>query len=204
MCKMENEKIKISQKATNDADLLSREIPSLDLYLDQIIFLISEKNSLASECYKDKNLTKMMVNNYAKGGLIDPPNGKKYSKTHIVQMLVINRLKSLLSMSEIKQLLDGIKGDGRDIIELYDDFLEEKDSLRENASLMIDNVVNSGDEANAVFTLLTLSEYFRSAAKLIIDEKYPLPEEEKNEKTDKADKADKKENKKESKKKGEA
>ena len=199
---MKNNKEKISLTATNDADLTSAEIPSIDLYLDQIIYLISEKNASASECYKDRNLTKMMVNNYAKGGLIDPPNGKKYSKSHIIQMLLINRLKSLLSMSEIKQLLDGIKNGGEDIIKLHDGFLEEKDKLRETAAGMIDAVTESGESANAIFTLLTLSEYLRNAAKLIIDESYPPVIEEKTEKSEKPEKV--KENKKESKKKGEA
>ena len=213
---MENMKEKISLAATNDADLTSSEIPSIDLYLDQIVSLIADKNSSASECYRDRNLTKMMVNNYAKGGLIDPPNGKKYSKNHIIQMLLVNRLKSSLSMSEIKQLLDGIKREETNVIDLHDSFLSKKESLRESAASMIDSILDSGDSADAVFTLLTLSEYFKCAAKLVINESFPVAEEEKPEKADKsekkekpdkadkAEKSEKKENKKESKKKGEA
>lgn len=173
--------IPVADIAVNDADLESSEIPSIDLYLDQIISLIAGKNRSASECYSERNLTKMMVNNYAKGGLIDPPNGKKYSRSHIVQMLLVNRLKSSLSMSEIKQFLDGVKSSNEnDVIPTYDAFISRKNDLHNIASSVISSVTSDDNEPSNVIALLALSDYLKNAAKLLIEQKYPSPAEEKD------------------------
>ena len=62
--------------AVGDVDLADTDIPAIDLYLDQILSLFSEKNTDSAERYRDRLLTKTMVNNYSKDGLISPINGK--------------------------------------------------------------------------------------------------------------------------------
>ena len=42
------ELLKRIEAAVNDADLADREIPAIDLYLDQILSLVAEKNKNAS------------------------------------------------------------------------------------------------------------------------------------------------------------
>ena len=88
------------QEAVNDADLTSSEIPSIDLYLEQILLLVADKNKEGSEL-ADRTLTKNMINNYSKDGMIMPVKGKKYTKEQIVQMLVVYSLKNTLSFEEI-------------------------------------------------------------------------------------------------------
>ena len=55
----------IVDDALNDADLESKDIPTIDLYVDQIINLIAERLKDGSERYHDRQLTKTMINNYA-------------------------------------------------------------------------------------------------------------------------------------------
>ena len=106
---MNQEKINsILSQATNDADLLISEIPSLDLYLDQIIKLISDKNAQGSDVFADRVPTKTMVNNYSKAELISPLKGKTYNKEQIIQILLTNSLKNTLSIAEIKSIMDCI------------------------------------------------------------------------------------------------
>lgn len=191
----------IADLATGDADLNSSDIPAIDLYLDQIISLIADKNLSASECYSERNLTKMMVNNYAKGGLIDPPNGKKYSKSHIVQMLLVNRLKNSLSMSEIKQFLDGVKSsDVCDVVNIYDAFIGKKNTLHDIASSVISSIAENDNDPSNVIALLALSDYFKNAAKLLIEQNYPTltdkNDKEKEKDKDKDREKDKEKNKK--------
>ena len=64
------------ESAVKDADLASTEIPSIDLYLEQILLLVAEKNKQGSST-ADRMLTKNMINNYSKDGLITPVKGKK-------------------------------------------------------------------------------------------------------------------------------
>ena len=52
--------------AVNDAELRSADIPAIDLYVDQIINLVSSKLGEGSERYSDRLLTKTMINNYSK------------------------------------------------------------------------------------------------------------------------------------------
>ena len=65
------------EAAVGDVDLTDTDIPAIDLYLDQILSLIAEKNTASSRRYRERALTKTMINNYSKGGLISPIEGKK-------------------------------------------------------------------------------------------------------------------------------
>ncbi len=184
---------KVSEEATKDRDLKSSEIPNIDLYLDQILSLVSEKNEEAGDVYKDRNLTKTMVNNYAKAGLVSPPNGKKYSKKHIVEILMVNNLKNTLSLSEIKQISEGIdmKNLGVDeVVATYDKSVDDKEEVRAIAEGVISAMLSRDGERNetvarAVFSLSILSNYLKQAAELIVCEEYPVIEEKKPEKKEK-------------------
>ena len=93
--------------AVNDTELKSSDIPAVDLYVDQIIKLHSDRLREGSERFFDRQLTKTMINNYAKDRVITPVKGKKYTKEQIIQILFIYSLKGTLSIGEIKRMLDG-------------------------------------------------------------------------------------------------
>lgn len=84
------------------------DLPSLELYIDQVITLIDQGYAPNKCTPEEKPLTKMMINNYSKAGLVRPIKGKKYAKEHIVQMLIIYALKGTLSIGEIKSVLDAL------------------------------------------------------------------------------------------------
>ncbi|MBF9672487.1 DUF1836 domain-containing protein, partial [Streptococcus pseudopneumoniae] len=86
-------------------DITSNDIPSIDLYMDQIISLIDNKLSANKRFESDKILTKTMINNYSKEGLIKPVKGKKYTKEQILQMIIIYSMKNKLTIQEIKRIL---------------------------------------------------------------------------------------------------
>lgn len=78
------------------------EIPSIDLYMDQLLTLINDKS------VKKTPLTKTMVNNYSKEKIITPVKGKKYTKEQILQIYMVFLMKNTLSMGEIKEALGSI------------------------------------------------------------------------------------------------
>lgn len=82
-----------------------KEIPKLDLYLDQTVTLL-EKELKNFICNKDDTIiTKTMINNYVKQGLIKPPIKKKYNKIHIATLIVICILKQVYSINDISELI---------------------------------------------------------------------------------------------------
>ncbi|NJA50041.1 DUF1836 domain-containing protein, partial [Clostridioides difficile] len=105
---MNNELNTIILETLNNADITSNDIPSIDLYMDQIISLIDNKLSANKRFESDKILTKTMINNYSKEGLIKPVKGKKYTKEQILQMIIIYSMKNTLTIQEIKRILHGV------------------------------------------------------------------------------------------------
>ena len=177
----------IIARATGDADLTSGEIPNLDLYIDQILTLVEGKNAQSSPRYADNHLTKTMINNYSKEGLIAPIKGKKYTKEHIVQMLLIYSLKNTLSIGEIHRLLQGVYREGFDgeaLTECYDGFIELKKETRrrasESAQLLFEeeglDLSDSRDFCLALLGLVSCSAYFKAIAVEMLEARYPQPE----------------------------
>ncbi len=180
--------------AVNDAELKSGDIPAIDLYVDQIINLVSGKLDEGSERYRDRLLTKTMINNYSKDGIIMPVKGKKYNKEQIMQMLCVYSLKNTLSISEIKRLLwgvYGIEGFGEDeLVRLYDGYQDIKQDNREYSKELLDEIVDKNslditddkDYALTVCALVSLSAHLKSIAQAMIETKFPEPVDEDEEK----------------------
>lgn len=74
------------------------ELPDFGLYMDQMVTFVAR-------LYPGLPLTKGMINSYVKAGLIDRPEGKKYSRAGLSQLIVICCLKQTSSMEQLKRLL---------------------------------------------------------------------------------------------------
>lgn len=91
-----------------DKSITLSDIPEIDLYMDQVIQLFESKLSCLKRNEEDKILTKTMINNYSKGKLLMNIKNKKYSKNHIILLILIYELKSIMSISDIKIVLNNI------------------------------------------------------------------------------------------------
>lgn len=120
-------------------NMSSKELPNIDLYMDQVTtFMESHLKSASRNPEEDKILTKTMINNYAKNDLLPPPNKKKYSKEHIVMLIFIYYSKGLLSITDIQTMLSPLadryfesKGD-INLCRIYDElFKMEKERSEE-------------------------------------------------------------------------
>ena len=85
--------------------IVPEDIPSIELYMDQVTTFMDKNLSKNKRTEDDKTLTKTMINNYTKNGLLPPPEKKKYSKNHIIFLIYIYYLKNFISISDIKDLL---------------------------------------------------------------------------------------------------
>ena len=84
------------------------EIPSINLYLDQVLLYVNQICPPASPD-KEKGLTASMVNNYVKHGYISKPEKKKYQRKQIARLIAITTLKSVFSIQEIAQTLNTLQ-----------------------------------------------------------------------------------------------
>ncbi len=87
-----------------------KELPNVDLYLDQVVTLVNETLStfLSSQNSEEDLpiLTKNMINNYVKNKIVEPPIKKKYTRNHLAKFFVICVLKEVYKMNDIKILIN--------------------------------------------------------------------------------------------------
>ena len=205
-------------EAVRDADLHPEEIPSIDLYLDQITSLVADKVQKGSDHFSDRILTKTMINNYSKDGLISPIKGKKYTKEQILQMLVVYSLKNTLSIGEIKRILQNVyrspQYSEKELEQNYMRFLRVKEAERTKAYPLIQEYIRLGnfkiEEDSDFFVFLLglscMSSYLKDIVQELLIARYPdiaaekTKEEQEKKEEAKRQKEEKKEEKKESKK----
>ena len=81
------------------------DIPNIDLYMDQVTTFMNTHLSDYKRYPEDKIMTKTMINNYSKNRLLPPSNKKRYSREHVFLLIMIYYYKSILSISDIQNLL---------------------------------------------------------------------------------------------------
>lgn len=77
-------------------------LPDIGLYMDQVMTLMERTFGATPGM---GGITKSMVNNYVKAGLIRRPAGRKYDRDQLAQLIMIAVLKQALSMEEIARVL---------------------------------------------------------------------------------------------------
>ncbi len=136
------------------------ELPTIDLYLDQVIALIESTLKDLKLLNDEPFLTASMVNNYVKKGIVPVTYKKKYSKEHIASIFMVCMYKQVFSMDEIKKLLDihkAIIGDENSDIDIersYNYFCREFESIListfTNMPLPEDSSVSFTSERNLI------------------------------------------------------
>ena len=130
-------------------------IPNIDLYMDQVTTFIDKHLFSPDREDGEHIITKTMINNYAKSELIPPPIKKKYSKDHIIMLILIHYLKNFLSIGEINALLGPIKDNylsGRGDIDLeyiYNEIISEQKSQHTELMDVLDRKFEASTHAFA-------------------------------------------------------
>lgn len=101
---MNSEEI-VEQVLQNVAHFNIDDIPNIDLYMDQVTTYLSDKFKAAKRHEDDKLMTKTMINNYAKSRLLPSPEKKKYTKDHLMVLIMIYFYKNILSINDVTKLL---------------------------------------------------------------------------------------------------
>lgn len=170
----------IIDRVINKSDLKTHDIPALDLYMDQIMTLFEDNLKNNKRYEDDKLLTKTMINNYSKAGVIKPVKGKKYTKEQIIGMLLIYNLKNTITIQEIKSVLTPIYENDDCLEDIYDRFIEIKEEQTNKIKpLVIDLIKNNqldindqNDRLIIIMALASLSNQLTNIVQLIIDNYY--------------------------------
>lgn len=134
-------------------DIELSQIPDIELYMDQVTTFINDNLSHLKRNDDDRILTKTMINNYTKSGVLMPPKNKKYSKRHIILLILIYNLKQILSINDIRTILtpilNNLSTEEDDIIpleDIYSTIIEIKHKEFESYRDMLDEKLDILEE----------------------------------------------------------
>lgn len=120
-----------------------KDLPSIELYMDQVTTYMNKRLSANKRTEDDKTLTKTMINNYTKNELLPPSNKKRYSKDHLILLIYIYYLKSVMPISDIQTILAPMISDYYDNDNASHSLEEIYENLYEMEKYQYFNVENS-------------------------------------------------------------
>ncbi|MCX7779752.1 MAG: DUF1836 domain-containing protein [Negativicutes bacterium] len=123
----------LSRKIREADEIPLETIPDIELYMDQLLTFLNQRLATPGSKPDGQIFTRTMINNYTKDRVLIPPKNKKYSKQHILLLILIHNLKGILSISDIKRLFEPIL---RDISTPDDDLLPLEDIYTAYLDLM--------------------------------------------------------------------
>lgn len=189
---------------TQSKEINLLDIPSIDLYMDQITTFFDDKLGHLKRDENDAILTKTMINNYTKGKVLMPPNKKKYSKDHLIMLILIYNLKQVLSINDIHTLFSSTVNslsDGKNedihIEQIYNKYLnykklnqqEFKTDVEQQLNLLANDLddLEFGENNNAglfmlVLMLIDQANLHKRMAEEIIDTYFKVDEKPKKKK----------------------
>lgn len=173
-----------------DNQLALKDIPEIDLYMDQVIQLFENKFKDSKRNEDEKILTKTMINNYAKSKLFFPIKNKKYSKEHLLLISLIYQLKGALSINDIKDTFQGInkmmiEDESFQLDDFYNSYIELSSQNAEKFKLDIGERVQEVNQeiekmdtsredylhkVLLISSLINVSNLYRRAAERLVDE----------------------------------
>lgn len=115
---------KIVDEISKSGQIRLLDMPDLDLYMDQVTTFMDDKLAIFKRNEEDKVLTKTMINNYTKHNIIPKSLNKKYSKDHLLFLILIYFMKGIISIKDMEYLM-------APLIENYNSELEEKISMED-------------------------------------------------------------------------
>ena len=131
------------KKILDDIDTFNiDDIPNIDLYMDQVTTYLNDKFANTKRHEDDKLMTKTMINNYVKSRLLPSPQKKKYTKDHMMVLVMIYFFKNIISINDVNKLITPLL-----------------DSYFHNEEIPLENIINTfltfAKQCNLTDTILT-------------------------------------------------
>ncbi len=110
------------------------ELPTIELYSDQLISYLHEVLAPLYFRKEETIITTAMVNNYVKCNLIPPTVKKRYNRRHIAYLIVICVFKQLYGIPKIVQMIR-VQREYFSPEDAYDYFCRELENALKNCSV---------------------------------------------------------------------
>lgn len=125
-----------------------KDIPRIDLYMEQVTKFFEDEMGGMRRSKNEKILTKTMINNYTKSGILDPPRNKKYNRDHIIALSYIFMLKPVLAIQDIHDLFEFLpkSHDSQQSAALYTVFCRMADEFFGSSAERIASRLEQADE----------------------------------------------------------
>ena len=142
----------LSQLIDCSKDIKLDDVPEYHLYISQLEeFLDKKLGKTNSKDEERKVISKTMIQNYIKDGLLMPPEGKSYNRSHIILLILIYSLKPILSIRDIQKLFSPILPniDEKGLIEIddiYENYLALKDASVQELKSKLELLANRIEE----------------------------------------------------------
>lgn len=156
-------------------------LPSIPLYMDQVMMFTGDALKLFERDEKQSLLTSSMINNYVKNGLVEHPVHKKYSREHLSKLMMTSMLKQVLSIQDISVLFAG----SEDPEMLYTAFVSAQDNALHETAALIQPETNENELRAMALRLAAEANARRAVAERILLELSPAKEKKSSEKTKK-------------------
>lgn len=148
-----------------------KEMLGFSIYCDQLLQIVEDELSFM-QTGEEKLITKSMVNNYVKWGMMPKPVERKYDKLHIVYVLVITILKPILPIAKIKEgILLQVVLQGNE--KAYDAFCEafEESMKKVFASILEEGSTYIMEEREIEYDKLAISSVTTALSNKLLTEK---------------------------------
>ena len=96
------------------------DIPDKEMFMEEVLAFMDKEFSNNVRDENEKTLTKAMINNYTKNGLLPPPVKKRYNRDHLIYLIYIYYMKGVMSISDIQKLMEILQADDMTSEKLYD------------------------------------------------------------------------------------
>lgn len=138
------------------------ELPSIKLYMDQVISLMESYLAPFSPLWENSIITRSMINNYVKLHIMPAPENKRYTKQHLAYLIIICILKQTLPIRSIVALINlGLRHST--IENLYNSFAKNYSLLIENTAGSTIKRIDGEGENSDLFTDIVMNMSISSA-----------------------------------------
>lgn len=93
------------RKLETSAIVEDKKIPDMELYMDQAAGIFGNAFAELDGNIADRFAAKPMINNYTKKDLIPRPEGKRYSRDHMIMIAMVVYLRGMFKIEEIRAIM---------------------------------------------------------------------------------------------------
>ena len=131
------------------------DLPEIELYSDQVLKYLEDYLEPFNTDKSENIITKTMINNYVKQGVIKPPIKKKYNKSHLAYLFVICLLKQVYSIGDVKVLIRLALG----VVSIEVSYNKFCDTLEESIKNVFSDTPPESEEIGKARQLLKCATY---------------------------------------------